>query len=167
MDNATVKALAKETFAKARFNKPIELKSEEVILTDGSVFNPMPVKNSSDLLRATLLMMFKHVADIHVVVVQVIAEKFGLDINDIEKAITEDPRWTQMLMNPIITDLTTTAMENSSPPPKKRGRPSKKVAAAKPPPPKKVSPPAPPAAPAAAPKKPTILIDDDEVLVFN
>lgn len=126
MDNAAVKALAKEAFQTARAKKTVQMKNEEVILADGSVFHPMPVKSSSDLLRATTLILFKHVADIHLVVVQIIAEKFGLDIDDIQKAITEDPRWTEMLINPVISDLTATAQENASPPaPKKRGRPPK------------------------------------------
>jgi len=155
MDNATIKALAKDAMANPRARKQVQLQKEEVILADGSVFKPMPVKTSSDLLRASLLMMFKHVADIHVVVIQVIAEKFGLNIEDLQKAITEDPRWSEMLANPIITDLTAAAKENSTPPPKKRGRPAKKVA-----------PPKAPTPPPAPPKKPMIIIADDEDLVF-
>ncbi len=107
---ATVKELAKETF-----KKPITLVQEPCILADGSTLKPLQVKNSSDVLRTSLLMLFKHISDIHVTVVEVISEKFGIPIEDIHKAITEDPRWEEMFVHPLITDLTATIEENKLP----------------------------------------------------
>jgi hypothetical protein len=116
VSNATVKALAKETAKKLPTKKKVTLVQEPVILADGSTMKPLPVKNASDVLRGSLLMLFKHVADIHVTVVEIVADKFGIPVEDLHKAITEDPRWAEMFVHPLITDLTETAMTNATKP---------------------------------------------------
>jgi hypothetical protein len=113
---ATVKALAKETAKKLPTKKKVKVVQEPVILSDGSTFKPIPVKTTSDVLRTSLLMLFKHVADIHVTVIEIVAEKFGISVEDLHKAITEDPRWADMFVHPLISDLTETATANSVPP---------------------------------------------------
>jgi hypothetical protein len=112
--NTTVSDLANKAIKESK-KKPIKIVSEPVVMADGSDFVPLEVKDSSDLLRASLLTLFKHVADIHVTVVEVIAEKFNLSVEDIHTAITEDPRWQKMLVDPVISDLTATAKEQSKP----------------------------------------------------
>ena len=92
--------------------KQIQVIQEPVILSDGSTMKPLQVKSSSDVLRASLLMLFKHVSDIHVTLVEIVAEKFGISIEDIHKTIQEDPRWAAIFTDPLITDLTATVEEN-------------------------------------------------------
>jgi len=116
MDSKTLHAFAQETLKKPRKAIKINIKEdEEVFLEDGSACKPMPVKTTSDALRASLLMLFKHVADVHMTVVEIIAEKYHLDIEEIHNAVTVDPRWTEMLVNPIITNLTTTELQPPAP----------------------------------------------------
>lgn len=115
MNPSTVKALAKEVSAMPRTKKEVRLVQEATVLADGSTLQPLAVKKSSDVLRASLLMLFKHVSDIHVSLVEIVSEKFGIPIEDLHKAITEDPRWSTMLENPLITDLTKTVDEHSVP----------------------------------------------------
>jgi hypothetical protein len=117
--------------------KSITLVQEPVTLADGSTFVPMEVKTNSDALRASLLMLFKHVADVHVTLVEIVAEKFDLKVDDIMNAVTDDPRWQTMLVDPLITDLTVTATTNSV------------------------------AKPKATKKKPAIVIADEPELVFD
>jgi hypothetical protein len=112
--NVSISDLAGQALKSSK-KKSITFVQEPVVLADGSDFIPMPVNNSSDLLRATLLTLFKHVADIHITVVEVIAEKFGLSVEEIHNAITEDPRWQKMLVDPVITDLTATTKQQSKP----------------------------------------------------
>jgi hypothetical protein len=133
----------------------VTLVKEEVVLADGSTLKPLPVKTSSDAHRVSLLMLFKHVADIHVSLVEIISEKFGIPVDDIHKAVQEDPRWTEMLTNPLVTDLTAAVEENSvKAKPQKPKRRSKKAA---PPPP----PPPPPA------DEDELVFNDDDELVFD
>lgn len=115
MNPSTVKALAKEVSAMPRTKKEVRLVQEATVLADGSTLQPLAVKKSSDVLRASLLMLFKHVSDIHVSLVEIVSEKFGIPIEDLHKAITEDPRWSAMLEHPLITDLTKTVDEHSVP----------------------------------------------------
>lgn len=115
MNKQTHQSLSKEVLKTPPQGKQVKLVQEPVTLADGSAFTPMPVKNTSDALRASLLMLFKHVGDIHVTVVEIIADKFGHSVEEIHNAITEDPRWQNMLVDPLITDLTTAATENSVP----------------------------------------------------
>ncbi len=118
---ASVQQLARETLKTAPTGKPVKVVQETVTLADGSILTPMPVKNSNDALRASLLMLFKHVADVHVTVVEIIAEKFNLKVEDIHQAIQDDPRWADLLVNPLITDLTAAATEHAVKPiPKKK-----------------------------------------------
>jgi len=100
--------------------KPVTFVQETVTLADGSTFVPMDVKTNNDALRASLLMLFKHVADVHITLVEIVAEKFHLKVDDIMNAVTDDPRWQTMLVDPLITDLTATATKNSVPPKKKK-----------------------------------------------
>lgn len=109
-----VSSLGKQALASAS-QKPIQMISEAVTLATGDRLPPLPVKTPKDALQATLLMLFKHVADIHVTIVEIIAEKYGLKTDEIHAAITEDPRWTEMLQNPLITDLTSTVWEKAVP----------------------------------------------------
>ena len=142
MNTPQLKALAKEALKAPRGTKEIVLDQEDVFLADGSKFKPIPVKNTSDVLRGSLLMLFKHVSDIHVTVVEIIAEKYGLSVEDIHKTVTEDPRWSQMFIHPLISDLTETAHTQAEPKPEA------------------------PAKPKAPPKKKVILSDEPE-LVFD
>lgn len=95
--------------------KPVQMIQEPVALADGRMLPPLEVKTPKDALQATLLMLFKHVADVHVTIVEVIAEKYGLKTDEIHAAITEDPRWTEMLQSPLITDLTSSVWEKAVP----------------------------------------------------
>lgn len=115
MNKQTVNALAKEALKTPRVKKQVKVVQEHVTLADGSTFTPMEVKTSSDVLRASLLTLFKHVADIHVTVVEIIADKFGHSVEELHNAITEDPRWQQMLVDPVISDLTKTVETHSVP----------------------------------------------------
>lgn len=162
MDTQTIKTLAKGiTGAK----KPLTLVQEPVLLADGSTMKPLAVTNSSDVLRVSLLMLFKHVADIHVSLVEIVADKFGLKIEDIHKAINEDPRWAAMFVHPLITDLTATIEEHSVPAPGPKAAEAKpKAAEAKPKAAKPRKPRSKKAAPLAVPAPPA---QDDEELVFN
>jgi hypothetical protein len=99
--------------------KKVTLVQEPVTLANGNTFTGVPVKTSSDVLRVSLLMLMKHVSDVHVTVMEIIAEKFGHSVEDLHNAIVEDPRWEKILQDPLITDLTETAIAHSQKPKRK------------------------------------------------
>lgn len=160
MDRNAVAALKK---------KPVKIVSETIVLADGSTMEPLEVNTSSDVLRASLLMLFKHVSDIHLSVVEIIADKFKIPLEDVQKAITDDPRWRDMFVNPILTDLTKSVEETTASPKKKRGRPpmtpqQKAAAKAARLAAKTVS--TPPVSPKPK-KKPIIILSDEEEIIFG
>lgn len=120
MNNNQVKSLAQEVAQQPPSKKKVQLVQEPIVLSDGSTMKPLHIKSSGDVLRASLLMLFKHVSDIHVTLVEIIAEKFGLSIEDIHKAINEDPRWAAMFVDPLLTDMTATIEENKVTKPKRK-----------------------------------------------
>jgi hypothetical protein len=61
---------------------------------------PMEIKTARDAYAASLHMLFKHIADIHVTIVEIIAEKYKLDEEEIFKCIKTDPRYTNMDVDP-------------------------------------------------------------------
>lgn len=120
MNKQTVSTLAKEALKTQPKKKPIKLVEEPAILADGATMTPLPVKTSNDALTASLLMLFKHVADVHVTLVEIVAEKFNLKLDDVMEAIREDPRWQKALEEPLVTELTATAKAHAVPPKPKR-----------------------------------------------
>jgi len=153
--------------------KEVTVKKEDVVIRHPgsgearSKARPIQIDTTRDVWRATVLTLFKHVADMHHTIVTIIADKYELDPNKVIDVITDDPRWTELQVHPIIHDLIgddgrldiplkVEVQEKEKP---KRGRPPKKVAAAaapvpvvEPPTPAPVvEPPAPVAAPAPVP----------------
>ena len=152
--------------------KEVTVKKEDVVIRHPgsgearSKARPIQIDTTRDVWRATVLTLFKHVADMHHTIVTIIADKYELDPNKVIDVITDDPRWTELQVHPIIHDLIgddgrldiplkVEVQEKEKP---KRGRPPKKVAApaapvavVEPPTPAPVAAPAPVPAPVAAP----------------
>lgn len=99
--------------------KQATLVKEPIVLSDGSTMKPLEVKTSDDVHRASLLMLFKHVSDIHVSLVEIISDKYKIPVEDIHKTINEDPRWAAIFTNPVVTDMTATVKEHKTKPKRK------------------------------------------------
>ena len=85
--------------------KKVKYANEPVYVTvDGTTepYIPKDIITNREAYATSLHMLFKHVADFHLVLVDIIAEKTGLDSNDIMSAITEDPRYTGLVVDPKI-----------------------------------------------------------------
>ena len=123
--------------------KEVTVKKEDVVIRHPgsgearSKARPIQIDTTRDVWRATVLTLFKHVADMHHTIVTIIADKYELDPNKVIDVITDDPRWTELQVHPIIHDLIgddgrldiplkVEVQEKEKP---KRGRPPKKVAA--------------------------------------
>ena len=144
--------------------KEVTVKKEDVVIRHPgsgearSKARPIEIDTTRDVWRATVLTLFKHVADMHHTIVTIIADKYELDPNKVIDVITDDPRWTELQVHPIIHDLIgddgrldiplkVEVQEKEKP---KRGRPPKKISAPAAPVPV-VEPPAPAPVPAPAP----------------
>ncbi len=92
---------------------PVKISHEPVIMADGIAMNSVKVKNASDGMKATMLMMMKHCADVHLTILEIIGEKYGLDVDEMCNTVKDHPRWTQLLLEPMIHDLTEIARETA------------------------------------------------------
>jgi len=59
-------------------------------------FIPISITNGRQAYAASLNIIFKHIAEFHVTVLGIIAEKHGLDINEILEEVHRDNRYTTM-----------------------------------------------------------------------
>jgi hypothetical protein len=89
--------------------KSITVVNEPVFVTkDGSVqeYIPKEIVGYREAYAASLHLVFKHVADFHMAMLEIIAEKYGHDVDEMVKVIQSDSRYTDMMVNPVISGLT-------------------------------------------------------------
>lgn len=74
-------------------NEPVVIRE-----TDGKVasFIPKKIKNNRKAYAASLNMIFKHVADFHITVLDIISDKFGIDVDEMLNEVHNDERFKQM-----------------------------------------------------------------------
>lgn len=75
--------------------------------TNGTVqpYIPPTIRTSRDVYAASLHIIFKHVADFHITIVDILADKYGFSADEAMETIHADPRFQQMEVNPIINTL--------------------------------------------------------------
>jgi hypothetical protein len=85
--------------------KNIKIVEKATVLEYGDIMKPLDLVSAKDGLRASLLMMMKHVVDVHVAVLEIIGEKYNLDVDEMCSAVKDDKRFQDILKQPILTDL--------------------------------------------------------------
>ncbi len=77
------------------------------IEVDGEVkpYVPVNITKAREAYSASLDVIFKHVADFHVTIVQIIAEKYKIDEEEILSTIKTDKRYTGMYEDPRLNPL--------------------------------------------------------------
>ncbi len=82
--------------------------SEPVFIqSDGTQekYIPGEIVTHRDAYAASLHLLFKHVADFHILMVDILAEKYNLDAYEIVKTVQNDERFQNMVTNPVISSL--------------------------------------------------------------
>jgi hypothetical protein len=88
--------------------KSITVVNEPVLVSkDGSVqeYIPKEIVGYREAYAASLHLVFKHVADFHTAMLEIIAEKYGHDVDEMVKVVQEDSRIKDMVVNPVISGL--------------------------------------------------------------
>lgn len=88
--------------------KSITVVNEPVFVAkDGSVqeYIPKEIVGYREAYAASLHLVFKHVADFHTAMLEIIAEKYGHDVDELVKVVQEDGRIKDMTVNPVISGL--------------------------------------------------------------
>jgi hypothetical protein len=63
---------------------------------------PETITNSRQAYAASLHLVFKHVADFHISMLEIISEKYKIPVNDMIETVSQDKRFTEMTINPTI-----------------------------------------------------------------
>jgi hypothetical protein len=63
---------------------------------------PKEIVGHREAYAASLHLLFKHVADFHVLTIEILAEKYGLSADDMIRTVQEDTRFQNMVVNPTI-----------------------------------------------------------------
>jgi hypothetical protein len=77
---------------------------------------PIPITGASMAYTASLLMLFQHVADIHMSLLEIIEEKYGHSMDEMVSTVIQHPKWKNMQVNPVIHDLTMSCIPSSPAP---------------------------------------------------
>jgi hypothetical protein len=90
------------SFKKARYTEePVYLHS------DGSItpYVPEAIVTNRDAYAASMHLLFAHVADFHMLMVEIVADKCNLDAKEIISVIQGDPRYKEMKVDPVLNSL--------------------------------------------------------------
>jgi hypothetical protein len=66
---------------------------------------PKEIITNRDAYAASLHMILKHTADFHMTILEIMADKQGIPIDDLVKVVKDDERYTDMIVNPQINTL--------------------------------------------------------------
>ena len=85
--------------------KRVKYTNEPVYINEEGVTEPYIHKDivtNRDAYSASLHILFKHVSDFHLILIEIIAEKTGLDSTEIIASIQQDPRYIEAIVDPKI-----------------------------------------------------------------
>jgi hypothetical protein len=79
--------------------------SEPVLIhKDGSwdPYIPRNIKGPRDAYAANLHLIFKHVSEFHIVMMDILSEKYNIPAEELATVVRDDPRFTEMVLHPMI-----------------------------------------------------------------
>ena len=62
--------------------------------------------SSATAYRASLDLIFAHVADIHTLMLKIIATKYGHSVEEMLETVTNDPEWKNIYLHPVLKTMT-------------------------------------------------------------
>lgn len=89
--------------------KSVTVQNEPIFVAkDGTVepYIPRSIITHRDAYSASLHLLFKHVADFHLLMVEVLAEKYNLDADEIIQVVQNDQRMKDIQIHPTLESLT-------------------------------------------------------------
>jgi hypothetical protein len=63
---------------------------------------PIDIKGSRDAYAASLHLLFNHVAQFHVQMLEILSDKYKIPVDEMLKVVKEDPRYVQQISCPVV-----------------------------------------------------------------
>ena len=95
----------KETINKMSSFKKAKVDSSKRYLRTGEEYTPVEIKNPSLAMNACLHLFMSHSVDFFAIMLDIIADKYGLSKDEMVETVIQDPRIKNMSVNPIIHSL--------------------------------------------------------------
>jgi hypothetical protein len=85
--------------------KKAKVDSSKRDLRTGEEYTPVEIKNPSLAMNACLHLFMSHSVDFFAIMLDIIADKYGLTKDEMVETVIQDPRMKNMSVNPIIHSL--------------------------------------------------------------
>jgi hypothetical protein len=88
--------------------KTMTVGGEPCYVRDGSTvepYIPKEIVGHRDAYAASLHLLFKHMADFHITMIEIIAEKYNLSADEIIETVHKDTRFSEMNIDPVLNDM--------------------------------------------------------------
>jgi hypothetical protein len=79
--------------------------SEEPAYEDGKPYISKEIKGPNTAFSACLHLIFQHTADVYQTMLQIVAEKYGHSVEEMMEAVSQDERFKNMMINPVLKGL--------------------------------------------------------------
>lgn len=85
----------------------MKVETKGLVMRNGIIeeYVPKEIRSHRDAYAASLSILFKHVADFHLTMIEVLSEKYDLDAGEIIEVVHNDPRIKDMVLHPVINSL--------------------------------------------------------------
>ena len=85
--------------------KKAKVNSSKRYLRTGEEYTPVDIKNPSSAMNACLHLFMSHSVDFFAIMLDIIADKYGLTKDEMVETVIQDPRMKNMSVNPVIHSL--------------------------------------------------------------
>ena len=85
--------------------KKAKVDSSKRYLRTGEEYTPVEIKNPSLAMNACLHLFMSHSVDFFAIMLDIIADKYGLSKDEMVETVIQDPRIKNMSVNPVIHSL--------------------------------------------------------------
>jgi hypothetical protein len=85
--------------------KNAKVQSGKRIHRTGEEYTPVEIKNPSSAMNACLHLFMSHSVDFFAIMLDIIADKYGISKDEMVEAVMKDPRMKNMSVNPVIHSL--------------------------------------------------------------
>jgi hypothetical protein len=79
--------------------------SEEPAYDGGKPYISKEIKGPNTAFSACLHLIFQHTADVYETMLQIVAEKYGHSVEEMMEAVSQDERFKNMMINPVLKGL--------------------------------------------------------------
>ncbi len=94
--------------SKCQLVKSVTFSGEPVLINEDGSLTPYishEIVGNRSAYAACLHLVFQHTADVHITMMEILAEKYGLSVNDMIETVTKEARFKNMMINPALNGM--------------------------------------------------------------